>query len=260
MSEPAALEWSADNCTIGRALDVIGDRWSLLVLREVFQGIRRFDQLTVRTAIPRQMLTDRLDQLVADGLLRREPYQEPGQRRRHEYRLTDKGLDLYPVLLALQTGATPTWPIPRARRSSSCTATAGSRSTWCCAAGPATTSRTTARSRAASARARGVVRRRRRGSSPADGRQGRGEKPPNSPEGVTLPVFRFPHKRPLPGVGGPRGPSEGGFPRRRQQCRGKEARPRPGPTPRETGARAGESERGEGLPGHPLVRRGVGET
>ena len=48
------------------------------------------------------MLTDRLDRLVADGLLRREPYQDPGQRRRHEYRLTDKGIDLYPVLLALQ--------------------------------------------------------------------------------------------------------------------------------------------------------------
>jgi DNA-binding HxlR family transcriptional regulator len=102
MSEPAALEWSADNCRIGRALDVIGERWSLLVLREVFQGIRRFDQLTVRTSIPRQMLTDRLDRLVAEGLLRREPYQDPGQRRRHEYRLTDKGIDLYPVLLALQ--------------------------------------------------------------------------------------------------------------------------------------------------------------
>jgi DNA-binding HxlR family transcriptional regulator len=103
MSEPDALQWSADNCTIGRALDVIGDRWSLLILREVFQGIRRFDQLTIRTSIPRQMLTDRLDTLTADGLLRREPYQELGQRRRHEYRLTDKGLDLYPVLLALQT-------------------------------------------------------------------------------------------------------------------------------------------------------------
>jgi DNA-binding HxlR family transcriptional regulator len=102
MSEPPALEWSADNCTIGRALDVIGDRWSLLVLREVFQGIRRFDQITVRTAIPRQMLTDRLERLVADGLLRREPYREPGQRSWHEYRLTEKGLDLYPVFLALQ--------------------------------------------------------------------------------------------------------------------------------------------------------------
>lgn len=107
MSEPIALDWSADNCTIGRALEVIGDRQTLLVLREVFQGLRRFDQLTVRTGIPRQVLTDRLDRLVSDGLLRREPYQEPGQRRRHEYRLTDKGLDLYPVLVALnEWGAT----------------------------------------------------------------------------------------------------------------------------------------------------------
>lgn len=102
MSTPPALEWSADGCTIGRAAEVIGDRWTLLVMREVFQGIRRFDQLTVRTAIPRQVLTDRLDHLVETGLLRREPYQEPGQRRRHEYRLTAKGLDLYPVLVALQ--------------------------------------------------------------------------------------------------------------------------------------------------------------
>lgn len=102
MTEPTALEWSAENCTIARALDVIGDRWSLLILREVFQGIRRFDHLTVRTAIPRQVLTDRLERLVVGGLLRKEPYQETGQRRRYEYRLTEKSLDLYPVFAALQ--------------------------------------------------------------------------------------------------------------------------------------------------------------
>jgi DNA-binding HxlR family transcriptional regulator len=100
--EPAALEWSTDNCTIARSLDVIGDRWSLLILREVFQGIRRFDHLTVRTTIPRQVLTERLERLVDAGILRREPYREPGQRTRHEYRLTRKGLDLYPVFAALQ--------------------------------------------------------------------------------------------------------------------------------------------------------------
>ncbi len=99
---PAALDWSADNCTIGRVLDEIGDRWSMLVLREVFQGIRRFDDLTLRTAIPRQVLTGRLARLVEHGILRREPYQEPGQRARLEYRLTPKGLDLYPVLVAFQ--------------------------------------------------------------------------------------------------------------------------------------------------------------
>jgi DNA-binding HxlR family transcriptional regulator len=103
MSSPPALDWSGDNCTIGRTLDVIGDRWTFLVLREVFQGIRRFDDLTVRTAIPRTVLTDRLRRLVEAGILRKEPYREPGARSRMEYRLTEKGLDLYPVLLALQT-------------------------------------------------------------------------------------------------------------------------------------------------------------
>jgi DNA-binding HxlR family transcriptional regulator len=102
MSRPQALDWSVDNCTIQRSLDVMGDRWSLIVLREVFQGIRRFDDLTVRTAIPRQVLTARLRNLVEAGVLKRVPYQEPGQRARSEYRLTQKGLDLYPVFVALQ--------------------------------------------------------------------------------------------------------------------------------------------------------------
>ena len=102
MSAPEALLWSVDNCAIQRSLDVMGDRWALIVLREVFQGIRRFDDMTVRTAIPRQVLTDRLRRLVDYGILRREPYRVPGQRERHEYRLTDKGLELYPVLIALQ--------------------------------------------------------------------------------------------------------------------------------------------------------------
>jgi DNA-binding HxlR family transcriptional regulator len=98
---PEALAWSAENCTIGRALEIIGEKWSIVVLREVFMGIRRFEDLRVRTSIPRQVLTNRLASLVDHGLLRRQPYQEPGHRSRDEYRLTQKGLDLYPVLLAL---------------------------------------------------------------------------------------------------------------------------------------------------------------
>ena len=98
---PPALEWSTDTCTIQRAAETIGDRWALVILRELFSGIRRFDQLTIRTAIPRQVLTDRLSRLTDAGIVRREPYQEPGQRRRYEYRLTAKGLDLYPVLIAM---------------------------------------------------------------------------------------------------------------------------------------------------------------
>ena len=101
MSRPEALDWSIDNCTVQRALQVLGDRWSFVVLREVFNGIRRFDDMRARTTIPRQVLTDRLGRLVAEGLLRRVPYREVGQRTRQEYRLTAKGLDLYPVLVAL---------------------------------------------------------------------------------------------------------------------------------------------------------------
>ncbi|NES30420.1 transcriptional regulator [Micromonospora terminaliae] len=98
---PAALDWSVENCTIARAMEILGERWTLVVLREVFNGVRRFDDMRVRTGIPRQVLTNRLAMLVEQGVLRREPYREPGSRLRHEYRLTDKGLDLWPVLVAV---------------------------------------------------------------------------------------------------------------------------------------------------------------
>jgi len=109
---PDALGWSIDNCTIGRALTVIGDRWTVVVLREVFNGIRRFDDMRVRTGIPRQVLSGRLTRLVAEGLLRREPYREPGSRARSEYRLTQKGLELYPILMALNEWGTAYYADP----------------------------------------------------------------------------------------------------------------------------------------------------
>ncbi|MGX6601153.1 winged helix-turn-helix transcriptional regulator [Micromonosporaceae bacterium Da 78-11] len=98
---PAALQWSLETCTIGRAMEILGERWTVEVLREVFSGIRRFDDIRVRTGVPRQVLANRLAMLVDNGVLRREPYQEPGARVRHEYRLTPKGFDLYPVLIAV---------------------------------------------------------------------------------------------------------------------------------------------------------------
>lgn len=98
---PAALDWSVDNCTISRAMEILGEKWTMVVLREIFAGIRRFDDMRVRTGIPRQVLTNRLNALVEAGVLRRERYREPGARARHEYRLTEKGFDLYPVLIAL---------------------------------------------------------------------------------------------------------------------------------------------------------------
>jgi DNA-binding HxlR family transcriptional regulator len=98
---PAALQWSVENCTVGRAMAILGERWTFVVLREVFNGIRRFEDMREHTDIPRQVLTNRLATLVAEGILRREPYREPGERLRHEYRLTEKGFDLYPVLIAV---------------------------------------------------------------------------------------------------------------------------------------------------------------
>jgi DNA-binding HxlR family transcriptional regulator len=101
MSTPVALDWSIDTCTIGRAMEILGEKWTVVVLREVFNGVRRFDDMRRHTGIPRQVLTNRLGSLVTHGLLRREPYQEPGARLRHEYKLTRQGLDLYPMLIAL---------------------------------------------------------------------------------------------------------------------------------------------------------------
>ena len=95
------MDYDSANCAIGAAVDIIGERPKFLVLREAFNGVRRFDDMRRRTGMPRQVLSDRLARLVREDLLRKVPYQDAGQRTRHEYRLTSKGLDLYPVLVAL---------------------------------------------------------------------------------------------------------------------------------------------------------------
>ena len=88
------------NCTIARSLEVVGERWTLLVLRESFLGTRRFEDFHERLGIARNILTDRLDRLVREGILERRPYQD--RPPRFEYRLTEKGRDLYEVILALK--------------------------------------------------------------------------------------------------------------------------------------------------------------
>jgi DNA-binding HxlR family transcriptional regulator len=95
------LDYDSANCAIGATVGLIGERPTFLVLREAFNGVRRFADMQRRTGMPRQILSDRLARLVGEGLLRKVPYQESGQRSRYEYRLTEKGLDLYPVLVAL---------------------------------------------------------------------------------------------------------------------------------------------------------------
>src|ERR1700751_1949070 len=93
-------------CSVARPVSVIGDRWTILILRDCFLRVRRFEDFEKRLGITRHVLADRLRKLVALGVLRRVPYQE--RPRRYEYRLTPKGLDLQPVLLPLvRWGDTP---------------------------------------------------------------------------------------------------------------------------------------------------------
>lgn len=96
------MKWntlSSENCSLARALAVVGDRWTLLVLREAFLRVRRFEDFHSRLGIARRVLTERLALLVAEGVLDKVPYQD--RPIRHEYRLTQKGLDLYPAVLSL---------------------------------------------------------------------------------------------------------------------------------------------------------------
>ncbi len=96
------MRWDAleeESCSISRTLAVIGDRWSLLVLRDCFLRVRRFEEFQSRLGITRHLLADRLKKLVRHGVLRRVPYQTTPKR--HEYILTQKGLDLYPILMAI---------------------------------------------------------------------------------------------------------------------------------------------------------------
>ncbi|MGW0585797.1 winged helix-turn-helix transcriptional regulator [Streptomyces sp. NPDC002920] len=96
------LEMSTENCPVQRTLDVVGEKWTLLILRDAFNGVRRFDDLRRHVGLSDAVLADRLRKLVAAGILKTVPYQERGSRTRHEYRLTRRGRDLWPVLVALR--------------------------------------------------------------------------------------------------------------------------------------------------------------
>src|SRR3954452_11014342 len=93
--------WTASRCSIAKALDVVSTRSALLLLREAFYGTTRFDDFATRVGISEPVAAARLRELVEEGLLEREDYREPGQRTRKAYRLTEKGADLFPVLVAL---------------------------------------------------------------------------------------------------------------------------------------------------------------
>ncbi len=87
------------NCSVARTLSVVGERWTMLILREAFRGRRRFDEFQQGTGIARNILSSRLRDLVRSGIFDR--VRTEGENHRVEYRLTRKGVDLYPVLIAL---------------------------------------------------------------------------------------------------------------------------------------------------------------
>lgn len=92
--------FSAMDCSIAQCLEVVGEWWSMLIVRDAFRGVRRFDDFQRRLGVSRNILNERLRKLVDAGILVRVPYCE--RPVRHEYRLSDKGIDLWPVLTALR--------------------------------------------------------------------------------------------------------------------------------------------------------------
>ncbi|QCQ92446.1 winged helix-turn-helix transcriptional regulator [Rhodococcus sp. SGAir0479] len=93
--------WRATQCSIAKAMDVVGTRSAILILREAFYGTTRFDDFAERVGITEAVAAARLRELTAEGVFEKRPYKEPGQRTRFEYVLTDKGRDLLPAVLAL---------------------------------------------------------------------------------------------------------------------------------------------------------------
>jgi DNA-binding HxlR family transcriptional regulator len=94
--------YQASNCSIAAALRVVGDKWTLLIVRESFYGATRFEEFHRVLGCPRNLLSARLAMLVDEGILERSQYQEPKRRARSEYRLTAKGRELGMILLALR--------------------------------------------------------------------------------------------------------------------------------------------------------------
>jgi DNA-binding HxlR family transcriptional regulator len=96
------MRWSEidqQDCSVAQALSVVGDRWTMLILKEAFMRVRRFEDFQERTSAPKAVLAERLRELVDDGVLERRQYSERPDR--FEYRLTEKGIDLWPVLVSL---------------------------------------------------------------------------------------------------------------------------------------------------------------
>jgi DNA-binding HxlR family transcriptional regulator len=92
-------DYPTQYCAVASTLEVIGERWTILIVRDIFLGVRRFDDLQRSLGVARNILQSRLERLVEEGIVVKRPYQE--RPVRYEYRLTAKGADLWPVLVSL---------------------------------------------------------------------------------------------------------------------------------------------------------------
>jgi DNA-binding HxlR family transcriptional regulator len=108
-------EYEGQVCSIARTLEMVGERWTILVIREVFNGNRRFSEMQRSLGVARNVLTARLQRLVDEDILERRPYSERPER--YEYFLTEKGLDLWPVMTALMQWGDKYEPLPDGRPS-----------------------------------------------------------------------------------------------------------------------------------------------
>jgi DNA-binding HxlR family transcriptional regulator len=106
-------DYTSQTCSIASALEVVGERWSLLIVRNLMLGLRRFDEIQENLGIARNVLQTRLTRLIEQGVIEKRLYQD--RPPRYEYRLTEKGLDLWPAIVALMNwgdrhAATPAGP------------------------------------------------------------------------------------------------------------------------------------------------------
>jgi DNA-binding HxlR family transcriptional regulator len=103
-------DYEGQLCSIARSLELVGERWTILVIREVFMGRRKFSEMQRSLGVARNVLAARLDRLVDEGILERRPYSE--RPARYEYFLAEKGLDLWPVMVSLLHWGDKHMPLP----------------------------------------------------------------------------------------------------------------------------------------------------
>jgi DNA-binding HxlR family transcriptional regulator len=95
------IDFDTERCSVQRTLAVIGEKWTMLLIRDAANGVHRFDDFRRHVGLSEAVLADRLRTLVAENIFETREYRDPGRRKRNEYRLTAKGWDLFPVLVAL---------------------------------------------------------------------------------------------------------------------------------------------------------------